>query len=52
MSLWLRRRDLGTHLYTVIVIKFLVIFIVYIFLIFFLPFINVVIVTINLWLRF
>ena len=44
MSLWLRRRDLGTHLYIATVIKFLATY-VYFFLIFLLDFI---IVTINL----
>lgn len=43
MSLWLRRRDLGTHLYITTVIKFLATY-VYIFLIFLLDFL---IVTIN-----
>ena len=43
MSLWLRRRDLGTHLYIATVIKFLATY-VYIFLIFLLDFL---IVTIN-----
>ena len=42
MSLWLRWRDLRTHLYIVIVIKFLATY-VYIFLIF-----DFIIVTINL----
>ena len=44
MSLWLRRRDLRTHLYIATVIKFSATY-VYIFLIFLLDFI---IVTINL----
>ena len=48
MSLWLRRRDLRTHLYIATVIKFLATY-VYIFLIFFLIFlIDFIIVTINL----
>ena len=47
MSLWLRRRDLRTNLYIVIVIKFLATY-VYIFLIFFLIFLFDFIVTINL----
>ena len=49
MSLWLRRRDLRTHLYIVIVIKFLATY-VYIFLIFFLIFLFdfIIVVTINL----
>ena len=50
MSLWLRRRDLRTHLYNiiVIVIKFLATY-VYIFLIFFLIFLfDFIILTINL----
>ena len=48
MSLWLRQRDLRTHLYIVIVIKFLATY-VYIFLIFFLIFLfDFIIVTINL----
>ena len=48
MSLWLRRRDLRTHLYIATVIKFLATY-VYIFLIFFLIFLlDVIIVTINL----
>lgn len=47
MSLWLRRRDSGTHLYTATVIKFLATY-VYIFLIFFLIFLlDFIIVTIN-----
>ena len=48
MSLWLRRRDLRTHLYIATVIKFLATY-VYIFLIFFLIFLlDFIIVTINL----
>ena len=48
MSLWLRRRDLRTHLYIATVIKFLASY-VYIFLIFFLVFLlDFIIVTINL----
>ena len=48
MSLWLRRRDLRTHLYIATVIKFLATH-VYIFLIFFLIFLlDFIIVTINL----
>ena len=48
MSLWLRRRDLRTHLYIATVIKFLATY-VYIFLIFFLIFLlNFIVVTINL----
>ena len=48
MSLWLRRRDLRTHLYIAIVIKFLATY-VYIFLIFFLIFLlDFIMVTINL----
>ena len=47
MSLWLRRRDLRTHLYIATVIKFLATY-VYIFLIFFLIFLlDFIIVTIN-----
>ena len=50
MSLWLRRRDLRTHLYIATVIKFLATY-VYIFLIFFLIFlIDFIIVTINLFM--
>ena len=48
MSLWLRRRDLRTHLYIATVIKFLATY-VYFFLIFFLIFLlDFIIVTINL----
>ena len=48
MSLWLRRRDLRTHLYRATVIKFLATY-VYIFLIFFLIFLlDFITVTINL----
>ena len=48
MSLWLRRRDLRTHLYKATVIKFLATY-VYIFLIFFLIFLlDFIVVTINL----
>ena len=49
MFLWLRRRDLRTHLYIVTVIKFFLATYVYIFLIFFLIFLlDLIIVTINL----
>ena len=48
MSLWLRRRDLRTHLYIATVIKFLATY-VYIFPIFFLIFFSdFITVTINL----
>ena len=47
MSLWLRRRDLRTHLYIVTVIEFLAIY-VYIFLFFLIFLSDFITVTINL----
>ena len=51
MSLWLRRRDLRTHLYIATVIKFLATY-VYIFPIFFLIFLlDFIIVMITVFIR-